>query len=293
MQIHEMKTLLSNWLKRNLEEDAFNALAERFASVASTAEEWEIFLHFSSIHRWVPKEPLNLPKKELEALPESVRDWQPNRWELDQIARARLLLSIAHRGKETFLSLLEKLFESSDMREGETLYKSLAILPWPESLTGRASEGVRSNITTYFRAVAHHNPYPAQWLDQNAWNQMVLKALFMGEPLYRIVGLDQRRNTELATMCLDLAEERWAAGRDLSPEIWRLLVAWEGDPLPLQWDRLLASQQPLHLRGLALLARENERLRIPDDIQHHFPNPQSDESDWDALGLALEQDRNR
>jgi hypothetical protein len=69
--------------------------------------------------------------------------------------------------------------------------------------------------------VAHRNPYPAERFDENAWNQMVLKALFIGSALAPIQGLDRRANPTLMRMLCDYAHERWAAGRPVSPELWR------------------------------------------------------------------------
>jgi hypothetical protein len=101
------------------------------------------------------------------------------------------------------------------------LYQSLPIMPYPKELTQRAAEGVRSNITSVFDAVAHHNPYPADYMDDDAFNQIVLKALFVGSPLYKIQGLDRRANRKLAKMLIEYAHERWSAGRVISPELWR------------------------------------------------------------------------
>jgi hypothetical protein len=50
---------------------------------------------------------------------------------------------------------------------------------------------------------------------------MVLKTLFIGSTLHPIVGLERRANPVLARMLCDYAHERWAAGRPISPELWR------------------------------------------------------------------------
>jgi len=88
-------------------------------------------------------------------------------------------------------------------------------------LQGRAREGVRSAMTPVFEAVAHRNPYPRDMFDEDGWNHMVLKALFIGSTLDPIQGLDARANADLAVMLVDYAHERWAAGRPVSPELWR------------------------------------------------------------------------
>ena len=66
-----------------------------------------------------------------------------------------------------------------------------------------------------FAAIACHNPYPFDHFDADAWNQMVVKAVFSGTPIETIVGLHERRNPEVVQMMRDLVSERRAAGRPL------------------------------------------------------------------------------
>jgi hypothetical protein len=55
-----------------------------------------------------------------------------------------------------------------------------------------------------FEAVAHRNPYPQETFAEDAWNQMVVKAFFIGSTLWSIQGLDERANPRLARMLVGL-----------------------------------------------------------------------------------------
>ncbi|HSP79398.1 MAG TPA: EboA domain-containing protein, partial [Myxococcaceae bacterium] len=71
--------------------------------------------------------------------------------------------------------------------------------------------------------IACENPYPASHFPEPAFNQLVLKAVFTGVPLARVVGLERRRNPELARMAADCASERRAAGRGIPTDLTLLL----------------------------------------------------------------------
>ncbi|HLV01258.1 MAG TPA: EboA domain-containing protein, partial [Acidobacteriota bacterium] len=82
-------------------------------------------------------------------------------------------------------------------------------------------------------AIACRNPYPARYFPELNFNQMVLKCLFVGVEIHRIVGLGERFNPELSRMCNDYVDEREAAGRSVPVEVWlALLPKCEEDRLP-------------------------------------------------------------
>ena len=103
------------------------------------------------------------------------------------------------------------------------------MLPDPEQFQLRAAEGIRTNMTSVFNAVALNNPYPAEYLNDLAWNQMVLKALFVGSPLDLIYGLQRRNNQQLTQMLIDYARERLAANRTVSSQLWELVMPFQSE----------------------------------------------------------------
>ena len=155
----------------------------------------------------------------------------PGGWTVDQVARILFALTSYAGAEDTFAARLEALVRSGEIGEQIALYRGLPLYPAPEKVLGTASEGIRSAMQPVFEAVAQRSPYPAEMFSETMWNQMVLKALFVGSKLAPIQQLDERRNADLARMLIDYAHERWAAGRTVSPALWRCVgpFAGEGD----------------------------------------------------------------
>jgi hypothetical protein len=80
-----------------------------------------------------------------------------------------------------------------------------------------------------FCAVAHNNPFPSEQFNDDQWNQMVLKCLFIGVPLQPVIGLDERANAKLMSMLVDFAHERRAAHRTVPAELWRCVGPFADD----------------------------------------------------------------
>ncbi|MCD8740963.1 EboA domain-containing protein [Mucilaginibacter roseus] len=143
-------------------------------------------------------------------------------WTADRLCRVYLLLSADASDGERYLDVVENLFLAAEMNELVALYSALPVLAYPDFLVKRCAEGIRSNIGSVLEAIMYNNPYPAEYLPEAAWNQLIMKAIFTEKRLDLITGLNHRNNQELARILMDFARERGAAGRTVVPELWHL-----------------------------------------------------------------------
>lgn len=154
------------------------------------------------------------------ALKDAAPDVDFTLWSRHDAARALLLLSRADQlGDDACAEAAVACFAAGDASEQESWLRAVALLPAPAQFTPHVIDACRTNILPVFRAIALGNPFPARHFPELNFNQMVLKALFNGVPLVGIVGLQERRNAELARMAGDYAAERRAAGRTVPEDI--------------------------------------------------------------------------
>lgn len=215
--------LLRCWVSHHTTVEGFSWLDDKCQQIADGAALRVFFTSFSAVPRYIGKKKLSLTLEQLQSAQELRSHWHPQVWTSDGAARTLLLLALPHNNAAEYLQRLEQLFTAADMGELVALYQALPLLPYGEQYRLRAAEGVRSNMIPVFNAIALHNPYPQEYFDELAWNQMVLKALFVGSPLRQIQGLSDRANPTLAQMLTDYAKERLAANRSVSPELWQLV----------------------------------------------------------------------
>jgi len=213
------KELLQQWFVARLPADARAWLAEA-AQRLRNGSDTDLYRSISLVSRKIGKADLALTTAELKQANAAREGWDPSDWSLDQAARIYLLLVSGTDGA-TFLRRLDQLCNTADVGELVAFYRGLPLYPDQPRYVLRAAEGIRTNMKAVFEAVAHRNPYPAEQLAEPAWNQMVLKTLFIGSTLHPVSGLDRRANPALARMLCDYAHERWAAGRPISHELWR------------------------------------------------------------------------
>jgi hypothetical protein len=214
------RELLARWLSRQLPADATTWLEKSAGQIRSSGKDADVYLAVSLVTRKVGKADLALSETDLREANAARPGWDPRGWSADQAARVLLVLAF-QEDPSRFARVLELLCNSADVSELVAFYRGLPLYPDQPRYIARAAEGLRTNIKAAFEAIALRNPYPSEQFPEAAWNQMVLKALFVGSALWPIVGLDRRANAELARMLRDYAHERWAAGRPVSPELWR------------------------------------------------------------------------
>jgi hypothetical protein len=243
---------LQHWLDARLDAAGSAWLRDAVASVAAAGTDRELFRCVSLVSRKLGKAKLSLDAAEMGSAEQARPGWDPSPWTIDQAARIRLLLAAA-TDVDAFVRRLDQLCATADVDELVAFYRGLPLYPDPTRHRLRAAEGLRTNMLVVFEAVAHRNPYPAEQLSEEAWNQMVLKALFVGSTLDPIVGLEARANAGLARMLGDYAHERWAAGRPVSPELWRCVGPFASGPLLADLARVLESGAPPE-RAAAVLA---------------------------------------
>lgn len=212
--------LIHSWLNRQLPEPAEQWLGAQLTKLAEEPTERGLQIALGMTPRRLGKDDLALSQGDLAAAEAARPGWDPRGWSVDEAARILILVAAGGRGP-AFAKRFTDLCQTADAGEAIALYRGLPLYPDAELLEDQAAEGVRSNMRGTFEAVAHRNPYPRERFDENRWNQMVVKALFIGSTMQPIQGLDERANPTLAKILCDYAHERWAAGRPIAPELWR------------------------------------------------------------------------
>ncbi len=199
------------WFRTAADEIAHGLPDARFCALLSLAS------------RHAKKERLEPTDSERTGLGKAIEGLDPEPWTVLETLRIGLVLARGDLKEESAVLAIEEAFRYADEGESRALYRSLALLPDPERFVWRAGEGCRSNMRSVFEAVALDTPFPVRFFDDIAWQQAVIKCIFIEAPLWRMWGLDGRLSPDLARMALDLADERRSAGRLVQPDLWLCL----------------------------------------------------------------------
>lgn len=244
--------LLHNWLSRQATGDTMAWFDQQMEKLAGDATKKSFDISFGMVPRKLGKDDLALTKEDLGAADAVRPGWNPSLWSLDVAARVYLLIELSRDETVSFAGRFKELHRTADVGELMALYSGLPLYSAPETLINITADGLRTNIKAEFEAIAHRNPFPAEQFEQNPWNNMVLKSLFIGVMLNPIQGLESRANPELARILRDYAHERWAADRFVSPELWRCIGPFaEGEYLD-DFKRVVDSGNPTEMKAVAL-----------------------------------------
>jgi hypothetical protein len=220
--------IIEGWINVAATPDAAEWYGLTLRKIASAGDARTLAAAMGLAPRRLGKADLHPDAPQRQALEEARPGFDATDLSLDQLARIGFVLAASHRPEEGFALLFDDICRTAEVGELIAAYRGLPLYPAAGHLLPRAREGLRSGMKPVFEAVAHRSPYPREMLDEHAWNQMVLKALFVDSTLAPIQGLDARGNRDLAETLIDYARERWAARRPVSAELWRCVFPFVG-----------------------------------------------------------------
>lgn len=230
---------------------------EEIATATRKGEVARFNMGFVAMPRKTGRNEIQLSAEDHEALQGLRKGLDLRGWAVDRLARVWLLMQLDPKSQEKYRDTIETLFLSAEMSELVALYSSLPVLAYPESWVKRAAEGIRSNIGQVLESVICNNPFPSEHLDEAAWNQLVLKAIFTDKPILQITGLRERRNPALAQSLSDYAHERWAAHRSVNPLLWYCMAPFiDSNNFP-DIQRVFRSDDPREREAAALTCHES------------------------------------
>lgn len=220
--LEKLNAVFLQILKRNLSDEAMEWLLQKIALIVAEDRSMQLHLCFAHLPRIATKKAIAVSEQETQQISELLPCFEVSSWTLDKLSRVWLLMQLPSDNRESYIKKINSLFTAAEMNEQVALYAALPLYFYPEEWIPRCEEGIRTNIGTVLEAILYHNPYPAKFLSQQAWNQLVLKAFFTEKHVSLIIGLHDRVNEALTATLEDYIEERLAAGRTVAPEIYQL-----------------------------------------------------------------------
>jgi hypothetical protein len=136
---------------------------------------------------------------------------------IDDAARTLLLVALG----DAVQAELADLYRFGDAAERRGLLRALPYLPVGDGAMEIVDDAIRTNDTRLVAAAL--GPYATEHLDDAAYDQAVLKCVFIGVPIAPLDGLPERATPETARMLAAFVHERVAAGRDIPAEVWDVI----------------------------------------------------------------------
>lgn len=215
--------VLRDLVERRAEPPAREWFAQALAAAATETDRGAFLEAFTAAARRLGRGALQPGDEEQRRLAATGVTWPIGAWGVDELGRVALLVTAAARWADAEVeTLVDECYGQGDGRERQAVLRALPLLPAAERFLALAVDACRTHIQPLFEAIACESPYPARYFPELNFNQLVLKALFTGVALDRILGLEGRMTPELRRMAADYASERQAAGRSIPADISRL-----------------------------------------------------------------------
>jgi len=135
-------------------------------------------------------------------------------WTIDDAARVLLLVAMGEAAEGE----LAELYRYGDAAERRGVLRALPFLDLGDRGLGLTDDAIRTNDTRLIAAAL--GPYATEHLPDAAYDQAVLKCVFVGVPITGVDGVPARVTPDGARMLAAFVHERVAAGRDVPAEVW-------------------------------------------------------------------------
>jgi len=282
-----LRALITEVTRSNVSPETWTWLGEKLSSDDNTL----INTAFAMMPRKTGKSNILISKDQISKIDHVKPGFTVENWTIDRLGRLCLLLHIDPKNQEQYIKTIENLFLAAEVSELVALYSFLPILAYPELWKLRCAEGIRSNIGLVLEAIMYHNSYPEKYLDEKAWNQLILKAFFTDKDIIRIPGIDERANAELALTLTDYAHERWAAKRKINPFLWRFTSKFLDESLLDDLKKVLFEGSLREMQAAALTLVQSgsasalELLKTYPELLSAITN---NELNWSSLAVDLD-----
>ncbi|NIJ45527.1 hypothetical protein FHR24_001995 [Wenyingzhuangia heitensis] len=217
-QVQFISTIQSQFSSKEFE---WIAVKINQTALVENSKKFNIF--FSLVSRFISDKVCEWNSDQKEALENIYPGFTLSNWNKQELARVQLMMSLPISVNK---SIILSFFETAEIKEQVALYKGLYLLENAQEFTHQYTEGIRTNIADVFDAIAFGNPFAKAYLSEAEWNQLILKCFFMDRNISKVQGLDDGKNKDLATMLQEFVKERWAAGRQIPIEAWRMIEGY-------------------------------------------------------------------
>jgi hypothetical protein len=116
---------------------------------------------------------------------------------------------------------LAELYRYGDAAERRGVLRALPYLDLGDRGLPLVDDAIRTNDTRLIAAAL--GPYATAHLPDAAYDQAVLKCVFVGVPITGLDGIPERVTPDGARMLGAFVHERVAAGRDVPAEVWTVI----------------------------------------------------------------------